>query len=574
MLSASGLGQFTFLCHYLSPAFRRVAVNSAYEANSVILTDFDTASNSDRPADLPEKNLSLLTVYAESGIEMYEDLPPVMLQPAEGNPNDTWSDAELHAALQWHFTTFSDLPQWRLFVMFVHSHEEPDYIGLMFDTHDSHQRRGCALFTSNSYLTSGTPGQNGRAFVWATVHEAGHCFNLLHSFAKGVNVPSQPDALSWMNYPYSYDALPGKQVGDFWKNFEFQFLDEELVHLRHRELPFVIMGGTPLQVGGEAVLPSGWGEAEQEKRRRPGLRLEAKPVFEFGEPVYIEASLRPPTTGEARVVENVDPAQQWLHILIAKPSGKVVEYRPPMVRDAVPRIKQMRADGQPCYDSIYIGYGRDGFYFADPGTYEIRGFYLGAGGIRVVSNSISIKVLPPPAGEEQAFANNLLGDEQGLIFYFDGSDFLARGNAGLQEQLLRRPNGATARQIHRCFGLNAARPFKFVTPQKTIHVRESSPTTAGRHLEACLELSATTGTSPLGNILFREATEKLARIRVSAGDRDRAESLVRNVSKYFAAQGIRRDVLRSIDASMAAVVGSEPVSERGRSRRRTNRRTR
>jgi len=563
LVSAPRLGQFSFICNYLSPAFRRVAVNSAYQESSVILTNYETWSDSDRPADLPNKTLNLLSAYAEAGIQIYEDLPPVMLQVGEGNPNDTWSDAELHAALQWHFATFSNLPQWRLFVMFVHSHEEPGYIGLMFDTHDSHQRRGCALFTKNTYLTNGTPEQNGRASVWATVHEAGHCFNLLHSFAKGANVASQPDALSWMNYPYSYDALPGKQQGDFWRSFEFQFADEELRHLRHRELPFVIMGGTPLEVGGEAVLPKGYGETEEEKRRRAWLRIEAKPIFEFGEPVYIEASVRPPAAGQDKVVENLDPAQHRLRIWITKPSGAIVEYRAPVIGDVILRTREVTASSRPYYEAIYIGYGRDGLYFAEPGKYVVRASYLGCDGVEAVSNSVSLEVLSAPAGEEQAFANNLLGYEQGLIFYFGGSDFLARGNSYLQEQLLRQPNGATARQIHRCFGLNAAKPFKFVTPDNKIRVRGASDATAGRHLAACLHLSATTGVSPLGNILFREAAETLARLRVASGERDRAEALVKNVGSYFAAQGIRADVLQSISESINSTIagGSGPSSE-------------
>jgi hypothetical protein len=40
MISATGFGQFTFLCSYLSPAFRRVVVNYAYEANSFNLTAY------------------------------------------------------------------------------------------------------------------------------------------------------------------------------------------------------------------------------------------------------------------------------------------------------------------------------------------------------------------------------------------------------------------------------------------------------------------------------------------------------------------------------------------------------
>jgi hypothetical protein len=362
-----------------------------------------------------------------------------------------------------------------------------------------------------------------------------------------------------MNYPYNYDALPGKQPGSFWKNFEFQFVDEELRHLRHAELPFVIMGGTPLQVGGAALLPRGYDEDETVKQRRAWLRIEAKPVFEFGEPVFIEASLRPPAKGEDRVIANLDPARDRIEVLITNPSGKTVEYHAPMVADVVPQAEELAANAKPHYEYIYIGYGRDGFYFADPGRYTVRACYIGLEGVEAVSNSVSFEVEPPPRGEEQAFANNLIGDEQGLIFYFGGSDYLSRGNSRLQEQLLRKPNGATARHIHRCFGLSAASPFKFVTPGKTIRVRDTNPVQASRHLAACLHLSATTGASPLGNFLFREAAEELARIRVKTGEKGRAESLAKNVGNYFANQGIRSDVLESIHNSITSACEDQPA---------------
>ncbi|MET0647835.1 MAG: hypothetical protein ABW208_14560 [Pyrinomonadaceae bacterium] len=553
--AAPGRGVLPFLCGYAGPVFRTVFVESAFEERTSVPLVYDTHSNPDRPDGLPKKNLSVLQAYADAGVYLAEGGIPAPLSGWEAGLNAAWSDAELHAAMEWHFKTFSNVPQWRLFLIYVSRHEMSGYIGLMYDSQDAAQRQGCAVFTDHSYLKTGTEAEQARSFLWASVHETGHCFNLLHSFAKGEGKPSNPADLSWMNYPYLYDQLPEKQDGAFWKDFPFQFTDGELHHLRHADLYSIIMGGFPLQMGGGAEYLERLGDALPAYAPDPadiGLRVQAKEVFQFGEPVIVELSLRPPTTAGAQVPAHstLNPSGGFVSVLIKKPSGRVTQYRPLLIHNVVPEQEVFAKNTQPKYESAYIGYGKDGFYFADPGEYQVVGVYKGLDGRERLSPPVTLHVEPPPKGEETQFANALLGRQQGQIFYFDGSDMLPEGAAILQEHLRRQPNGAVARHIHRVIGTNAARSFKFITPQKKLRVREANVAAAIRNLSASLQISATTSRSPLDNLTFGRAAVLLTETQVKAGREPQAQVLADSVTEYFASQGLRKDVLRSIRTRM------------------------
>jgi hypothetical protein len=79
----------------------------------------------------------------------------------------------------------------------------------------------------------------------------GHCFNLRHPWSRSKLSPSAEaggySTLSWMNYPWLYylsEETRGSE--EFWKAFNFQFSESELIHLRHGFRNDVIFGGNTL----------------------------------------------------------------------------------------------------------------------------------------------------------------------------------------------------------------------------------------------------------------------------------------------------------------------------------------
>ena len=74
---------------------------------------------------------------------------------------------------------------------------------------------------------------------WTAVHEMGHSFNLAHSWQKALGQPwiplsNEPEARSYMNYPFRVD---GGQ-SSFFADFEYRFSDSELLFMRHAPARF------------------------------------------------------------------------------------------------------------------------------------------------------------------------------------------------------------------------------------------------------------------------------------------------------------------------------------------------
>jgi hypothetical protein len=130
---------------------------------------------------------------------------------------------EMHDAMQLHWSRFADRAQWAMWVFYASLHETgTDLGGIMFDDLGPNHRQGTALFV-DSFIAQPPPGDPApaawvdRMRFWTAVHELGHAFNLAHSWQKSlgtgwVPLADQPEARSFMNYPY---AVRGGQEAVF-----------------------------------------------------------------------------------------------------------------------------------------------------------------------------------------------------------------------------------------------------------------------------------------------------------------------------------------------------------------------
>ncbi len=179
-----------------------------------------------------DKVLTLESVYAEAGICL-----SVSRQGLVSTRRRPWLPDGLHLAMQQHFRSLSESPQWQLWGLVADRFHQSDTAGIMFSRADlgtsQSAQRGFAVFREHESFAGLKPGTEGlereeaaKRYLHTFVHEIGHAFNLQHSWEKG-----KPDALSWMNTAGRYDERNGK--GCFWRDFEFQFDHEELVQLRH-----------------------------------------------------------------------------------------------------------------------------------------------------------------------------------------------------------------------------------------------------------------------------------------------------------------------------------------------------
>lgn len=460
-------------CAFTSLHFRtvRIETDCVSGLSAPLFSSYNTGS---LPSGGSARTLSVVSAFAEAGIGMAPTAGNNVIDISDAGTDATWSDAELHASMQEHFSLWSDLQQWCVWQLVAQQHDlGPTLYGIMFDQ-EGKQRQGCAVFQQG---IGGTTAEQLRLQLYTYVHELGHCFNLLHSWQKEYAAPpkpNRPESLSWMNYPWYY---PKGGAAGYWSGFDFRFDDEELIHLRHGFRNDVIMGGNDFAVGaalGREVLPD---RISDESGLGLSISTHQK-SFALGEPVVLELMLQATDTRGRRAHSWLHPNYGLVRVVISKPGGKVCAYEP-MIDHLVGERQTVLGVGNAIQDSAYIGYGKGGFYFDQPGQYHVRAVYAALDGSQVLSDILTIRVRYPTSADEDKLAELFLGEEQGALLYLKGSDnkSLRAGNAAFDEVLDRFDAHPLANYVRMVKGVNAGRTFKTVNAAdgKPVTVRPARP---------------------------------------------------------------------------------------------------
>jgi hypothetical protein len=422
----------------------------------------------------------------------------------------------------------------------------------MFDYTDAFQRQGCAVFYD---AIKGTDAASERAQLRTYVHELGHTFNLLHSWQKNLADPPQPlgpngglGDLSWMNYTWKYQPPPPAPGGDaaYWAAFPFQFNDNELVHLRHGFYRDVIMGANPFGKGAAEIDPELFDEPIVDTSGL-ALELRCKDAFEYGEPAVAELKL---SATDLRGVDThgyLHPNDDFVTIAIRQPSGRTIVYRP-LLRHCTDESRMIRLDTtRPAiYDSAYIGFGKDGFYFEQPGRYVIRAQYVADDGSRVISPVKHVRIRPPASRKDIEVGELLLGHEQGQLLYLLGSDSdaLRGGNEALDTLLDEHGDHPLAVYARMVKGINARRDFKNLTPEKKLQLRSGKPDESIDLLRSVEQASV--ADQGVDNITLNMVMRTAARAEAQAGRAEQAASVLDRMVAIFTNKGVNPNVLQTI----------------------------
>lgn len=497
-LSAAGPAGPAYLCRRQSALFRRVLFEQ--DRQDSVPASFGSYNTGSLPSGGPARTLSIRDAYAEAGIDMQTSGVTDVVATPEAGAGGKWSDAELHAAMVRHFSLWQNIPQWALWLFHAQLHDlGTGLLGIMFDQ-AGRQRQGAAVFYAG--LAGSTPAKQ-RLQLYACTHELGHCFNLMHSWQKSAASPpvaNRPSALSWMNYPQNFPA--GEAA--FWSAFPFRFDDQELVHLRHGFLDSVIPGGSPFTSGSALEDDEAWRAPVED---RSGLRLEVVTPrsLRLGAPVTAELRLSATDSRGVAVHSHLRPRNGTVEIAIRKPNDSVVTYRPLLHHCVAEDSVMLGGEQSSISETAFIGYGRDGTYFEEPGVYRLRARYTAPDGSVVVSDTSTLRIRTPLTEEDEAVADLLLGDEQGTLLYLVGSDAdeLRSGNDALREVVERYGGHPLADVARLVLGTNAAREFKQVEADNSVHVREPQRDEADALLASILEPGAG---SPEGLRALAEST--------------------------------------------------------------------
>ncbi len=548
-----GCYHLTYLCDKTSDYLRTIDLEIDRIKGTQLPRPFNTHTIASRPSDLPRLDLDIAASYRRAGLDMRIVSNNQVLDQAGAGADLKWNEDELHNSMAHHFSQWKDVPQWQVYLIIAtHFRLYPQNLvtGIMYDSqardpNDPCPRQGAAAF----YSTIKSPEVWGnlsqadfdRSYLRTCVHELGHTFNLLHPFDCG-----RPASTSWMNYPwrypYGYDLPPGWQgTQQYWRDCRYEFDLDELRHLRHEALLDVIPGGTAFGASSHSEVAAAPAPMDQVKSAPVGLYMRTRPersLYQFAEPITVEIKLENQTEAAMIVPHMLKPEFGLMEIWIRNPRGQVQPYAPLFKLCSEARHQEL-PPGEKLFESVFLGYGAQGFYFQEPGEYQIWAIYT-AGGLRLRSNVLRIRVAYPQSREEEQMAVYTFGDEQGHLLYMRGGDHLRRGTDELLEVTDRFPTTHLAHYIHYCLGSSQAREFK-----DTVSGRVRSPQIdrAIRQLTQATTLLRETQQSALDNITHGRVVDLLYECYQKIDALEEAEALLTRTVGYFQRMQVKKSVI-------------------------------
>jgi hypothetical protein len=525
---------------------RPVSLELDWEEGVTPVTEVDTCAHPDRPSGLPCETVSIGGIYERAGFDVQlSPGGPVPVQASGAKP--TWSDFELHDAMEVYWSLFAPRAQWAVWAFYAGLHddlppEEPGgpptpgefLLGIMFDSGLAYagpeERQGCALFDQAIAANPPPPGTPNlaawrkRETFFTAVHEIGHAFNLAHSFQKSlfnvgwIPLEDEYEARSFMNYPFLVRGGPRA----FYKKFRHRFSSQELTFLRHAHPAFVKPGDRPFFFDHGLVDP--------DTTTGLALRLRAnreQPVFEFMEPVTLELKLTN-RAGDRRLVDrHALSVGDGMGVYVQRDRGPVREVRPYSRRCMRAQKTVIEPEGS-LYAPLRAFTGVDGWEIADPGTYTIQVVLL-VEGEEVVSNPLRVRVNTPRDPEEERIAGDYFSDDVGRTLVFNGSGVLESANDTLREVTERLPDRRAAVHARLALGNVLARDTKRVEPDDTagearmrIEVDKAKPKEGQALLEEALIADPEVAVESLGHIRWKRQVDSFSELLAERGDSEQA----------------------------------------------------
>lgn len=422
--------------------FHEVEFEIDREDHARTVEPYNTHTHPDRPADLPDRDLTIRTAYARAGIKVnYSDQANIISTTGAGEGG--WTNAELHQAMVDHWSAFENIPQWKMWVFLGEHHANDSYAGIMFDSETTEAgdvtRQGTAVFTEADWLFGATgsfasdnisPAQAVlRELFFTTVHEIGHAFNLAHSWQKTLGAPygfpwTPPDwapamtdndqGLSWMNYPWRADTDPVDTYCAKWfyDRFYFRFEDGENLFLRHAPDRYV-------QMGNETWFENhGLADSNRMNRCLSLQILIRRDTLEQGEPVFVELCLQNISSEVIQTHGLLNPESGFVQLAVTDPDGNKLPVIPLIHADRRCAPVKMKP-GESLCESVQLTVGKMGYHFKKPGVYRIEACYTSQDGTQ--ASAVTQLWVRPASFDDGRILSTLYDGRVARVLYFGGA---------------------------------------------------------------------------------------------------------------------------------------------------------
>lgn len=548
---------------WTSVRFRAVEFEYDATPDAHPVSSVRTYDHPNHPAGLRNETLTVDTVYRRAGFTVTSSGGSGSVPVTGAGANGTWSDAEMHDAMQTYWSHFANAPKWSLWVFSAALHDMGTSLGgIMFDDIGPNHRQGTAIFTEA--FISVAPGGDAapaawvqRMRLWTTAHEMGHAFNLAHSWQKSlgtgwISLLDEPEARSFMNYPYN---VAGGETA-FFANFEYRFSNAELLFMRHAPVRFVQMGNARWFDDHGFESPDAALQAAEYRLEVRANRQRTE--FEFLEPVILEVKL----TNEGRdprLIGSTTLSPQGL-VVIIKPEGKPARQWIPYATVCIEPRAEVLEPGLSAYESLPLFAGLNGWDVAEPGVYDIHVAAEVDGNV-VFSNPLRLRVAAPQTSADESLAGDFFTEDVGRALAFSGTVALTHANETLRETVERLPESRAS--IHAAIALAQplARNFKTLTIPETdvlmTSVADADGSVAVQRAdsdEALDLLNTTTGggsgdeaAETLGHIGYRREVEGFADSLSQTGDPAAAAALQSDLAKALSNRGVLPRVVKEVE---------------------------
>lgn len=548
-----------------SICFRDVEVEIDREDGAVDVEPYDTHTHPDRPADLPQEDLTVEKAFAKAGICITRSSSSNVINTSDAGTNNRWNYQELHDAMEDHWSAFANRPQWKMWIFLAELADSDGLGGVMFDGNIDEpggvDRQGTAVFTlcphfhtvTGDYIVDNPPEAEAvqRELFFNTIHETGHAFNLAHSWQKTSGTPWTPptwmpltndaQALSWVNYPESASGSvsPDYYATWFYDRFRFRFIDDELLFLRHAPASYV-------QMGNEEWFQNHGRISRSSLDRRLELVVRSrKNIVELGEPVFLELRLRNVSDKAVTVHENLDLSDGFVELAVTNPRG---ERRPfiPFTHTRTRIQEHVLEPGQAIYQPVNLTMGLFGFPFKEPGPYRIEASYRNIHG-GAAAAIMQLWVRPPARYDDMPVISELYNARIGRVLYVGGSRVMQDVNEKLDwicDHLGKEHPAKYYLSAARVMPL--AKPFKLLKADSDrVRLLDPDPEIVERRLAPVME-NLGAAADAMGHIMCRQIVDTYAQSALDANKKTSARNSQENLLGLFKKRRVIRPVIEAV----------------------------
>jgi hypothetical protein len=440
-----------------------------------------SASDSSIPAvDWDGKKYTLREIYSKAGLDLNvnlndENIPNLGDSYTESDLIDLMTENSNRARSSGEAGT---MYAYLLIVNGLLDPQDPDnpgpsnnILGIMF----SPKREGTAVFYKQSNIH-----REPISYLRTSAHEVGHQFNLHHrdGSVSTIDGPQRQRKYTIMN-----QTLIIMKYGGTWPNgVSLEFGPLESSHLSGHPEETVAPGASRL---GECTSDhEGWHNqapgrlgvdprdltsidaipSETEKTDRVNFEIKmGKKEYLPGQPCIAYLRLTNQGSRPVSIIDQLDPRYDVVKFYIKKDEQEKEElFVPYSYIEFIPQEKTLNP-GESMHARAKIFYGSKGYSFPEPGTYKVRATYHGIThglGEIINSNTIDVNIRSPRDKDEEEQMKLINGDQQALIFLFEGGDKLTDGINQLTKLAQKYPNSTLGSYANSVLGLQWSREFK------------------------------------------------------------------------------------------------------------------